>query len=67
LWPYRSAVCGLDVGRLIMVPPMAVALIAELSGLEHHGVSSAVGVLRSGRQSPPQHLWRLPFLHALSS
>jgi protein-S-isoprenylcysteine O-methyltransferase Ste14 len=42
-----SARIRLDVGRVIMIPAMAVILLAELPGLEHRGVSGAVGVLRS--------------------
>ena len=42
-----SARIRLDVGRLVMVPAMVVFLVAEMPGLEHRGVSGAVGVLRS--------------------
>lgn len=37
----------LDVGRLIMVPAFAVALIADVFSLEHGAHSGAAGVLRS--------------------
>jgi protein-S-isoprenylcysteine O-methyltransferase Ste14 len=42
-----SARIRLDVGKVIMVPAMALIFVAELPGLEHFGVSGAVGVLRS--------------------
>jgi protein-S-isoprenylcysteine O-methyltransferase Ste14 len=42
-----SARIRFDAGRVIMVPVMAVILIAEFPGLEHHGASGALGVLRS--------------------
>ncbi len=42
-----SARIRLDVGKVIMVPAMALIFFAELPGLEHRGVSGAVGVLRS--------------------
>jgi protein-S-isoprenylcysteine O-methyltransferase Ste14 len=42
-----SARIRLDVGKVIMVPAMALIFVAELPGLEHRGVSGAVGVLRS--------------------
>ncbi len=42
-----SARIRLDVGRVIMIPAMALILMAQYPGLEHRGVSGAVGVLRS--------------------
>jgi protein-S-isoprenylcysteine O-methyltransferase Ste14 len=37
----------LDIGRLIMVPAMAVILIADVLGLDHGAHSGAAGALRS--------------------
>jgi protein-S-isoprenylcysteine O-methyltransferase Ste14 len=42
-----SARIRLDVGRLIMVPALAAALLSELAEVAHTGVSGAEGVLRS--------------------
>ncbi len=43
----RSGRARLDVGRLIMVPAAAVILLADLSALDHDGVSHAAGGLRT--------------------
>jgi protein-S-isoprenylcysteine O-methyltransferase Ste14 len=42
-----SARIRLDVGRLVMVPAMALILLAELPKLEHRGFSGEAGVLQS--------------------